>query len=355
MKRIGFLWDQICSMENIQEAITKSSKHKRKRKAVKRVLYDRDFYANEIHLMLVNKDIKWGEDHYKKIVEPSSKKIRDITIPTYYPDQIIHWCIILVIEKYIRKGMCDCCIGSVPKRGPVHGKKKVEKWLKNDKRIKYIDKADIHHFFNNIDVNVMKLLLRRDFKDPHLLEVLDYILDKGSRFTGKGLPIGYYTSQWLSNYYLEHVDHVILDQLRPLHYIRYVDDIVIFESNKRKLRKIHNRLSELLLDLKLNIKGNWQIFRKHSRALDFLGFRFFKKYTTLRKRLLQHILKVAARFSRQRKKAIRTARSLASLYGWFKHIDNGFLFYDKCLKAKAPIGLISFIISKYDKMKLAKN
>lgn len=61
MKRIGYLWDEICSMENIQKAITKSSKHKRKRKAVKKILADRNFYASEIHEMLINNNIKWGE------------------------------------------------------------------------------------------------------------------------------------------------------------------------------------------------------------------------------------------------------------------------------------------------------
>lgn len=255
----------------------------------------------------------------------------------------------LVIEKYIRKGMCDCCIGSVPKRGPLHGKKKMEKWLKKDTKVKYVYKADIHHFFQNVDVSILKQLLRRDFKDPYLLALLDYILDRGSRNTGKGLPIGYYTSQWLSNYYLENLDHFILEKMRVRHYERYVDDIVILDSSKRRLRNVNLFIRDFLSRMKLNLKGNWQIFKKNSRPLDFLGFRFYEKYVTLRKRIIIHMFRVVRRFARQRVKMIRTARSLLSLSGWLKHIDNGYLLYQKCIKPIAPLGLAKKVVSIRDK------
>lgn len=340
-------------MENIQKAISRSSKHKKRRKVVKKILSNRDFYAEQIHEMLVNNKIEWGDDHYKIIIESSSKKERDITIPNYYPDQIIHWAIILVIEKYLRKGMCDCCIGSVPKRGPIVGMKTVRKWLEKDKKIKHIEKADVYHFFQSINVEKMKELLRRDFKDETLLGVLNYILDKGSRFTGKGLPIGYYTSQWLSNYYLESLDHEILEKGKPRHYIRYVDDIVIFESSKRKLRRIHELMEGKLAELSLRIKKNWQIFKKWTRALDFLGFRFYESYITLRKRIILHTARLVRKFAKQRKKHIRTCRAIVSLYGRFVHIDNGQAIYRNCFSDKAPIGYIKLIISKYDKAKKA--
>ena len=349
MKRFGFLWKEICSIENIQKAITMSSKHKTKRREVKRVLKNRDFYAIEIQKMLVSTDIQWGEDRYETRVEPSSKKERQLSIPNYYPDLIIQWAIVLVIEKHIRRGMCDCCIGSVPKRGPLMGKKRVEKWLKKDKKIKYIEKLDIRHFFQNVNVESMKQQFRRKFKDPILLSVLDEILDRGSRGTGKGLPIGYYTSQWFSNFCLERLDHVILEECSPMHYIRYVDDIVIMDSNKRKLRAIKNRIVEELNKIGLELKGNWQIFKKYSRPLDFLGYRFYNGYVFLRKRILIHIFRLARRFHKQHKKAIQTARALMSLLGWLRHVDNGPALYEKSIRELAPTGLLKDIISNDDK------
>ena len=349
MKRVGYLWKDVCSMDNIQKAITMSSKHKTKRREVKRVLNNRDFYAEEIHKMLLTTDIKWGEDRYESRVEPSSKKERELSIPNYYPDLIIQWAIVLVIEKTIRKGMCDCCVGSVPKRGPLVGKKRVEKWLKRDKKIKYIEKLDIRHFFQNVDVEVMKKQFRRKIKDPVLLSVLDEILDRGSRNTGKGLPIGYYTSQWFSNFCLERLDHVILEECTPRHYIRYVDDIVIMDSNKRKLREIKNRIDKELETIGLSLKDNWQIFKKHSRPLDFLGYRFYDGYVLLRKRILIHMFRLARRFHKQHKKAVQTARALMSLLGWLKHVDNGPALYEKSIKELAPTGLLKAVISNYDK------
>lgn len=349
MKRIGNLYEKICSIENIQRAITESARHKHKKKMVRRVLSKRDFYAKEIQKMLVSHDIKWGIDHYKTIVEPSSQKQRDITIPTYYPDQIIHWCIMLVITPYIKKGMIDACIGSVPGRGPLKGKKRCEKILKTDKKVKYIYKADVHHFFQSIRIGVMKKLLREDFKDPNLLELLDFILDKGSRGTGVGLPIGYYTSQWLSNYYLQKLDHYVIEKLRPRHYIRYVDDIVMFDSNKRRLHQIHKKIEEFLKDYGLEIKGNWQVYRKYSRPLDFLGYKFYDGYTKLRTRIFIHINRVINRLYKQSRKHIRTARSAASLLGWLKHTNRGLAYYKNYIKKIISKIYLKRLISTYDK------
>ena len=152
MKRAGFLYEKLYSVENIRLAIKRSSKGKHKNRSVRRVLSNVDYYVDEIHKMLKTGHIEWGSDHYKQVKESSSGKIRNITIPTYYPDQIIHWCLILVIQPFLSKGMIDMCIGSVPGRGGSFGMKKAQKFLTKESKIKYIYKADIRHFFENISV-----------------------------------------------------------------------------------------------------------------------------------------------------------------------------------------------------------
>lgn len=349
MKRVGFLFEKVCTKENIRMAIKRSSKGKRKNRSVRRVLSNVDYYVDEIQKMLLSGDIKWGNDHYKQIKERSSQKIRNITVPSYYPDQIIHWCLMLVIQPYIQKGMIDFCIGSVPNKGGSYGMTKVQKILTKESKIRYIYKADIHHFFESININKMESLLKEDFKDNKILSLLHVILIRGSRNTGRGLPIGYYTSQWLSNYYLEKLDHYILERLRPRRYIRYVDDIVIFDSNKRKLHKIHNLICEFLKDYGLEIKGNYQVFKKDSRPLDFLGFKFKDGFIHLRKRIFLALNRSIARFKKQRVKCVHTARCIMSRLGWLIHSSGGVSYYLKFIKPFIEKKYLASLISNEDK------
>ena len=349
MKRVGFLFDKLYTNENIRLAIKKSSKGKHKNRSVRKVLSNVEYYVDEIQLMLKTGNIKWGVDHYKQITESSSQKIRNITSPSYYPDQIIHWCLMLVIQPYLEKGMIDFCIGSVPKKGGSYGLIKVQKILTKESKIKYIYKADIHHFFENININKMESLLKEDFKDKKILSLLHDILARGSRNTGRGLPIGYYTSQWLSNYYLQKLDHFILEKLHPRRYIRYVDDIVIFDSNKRKLHKIHNSICEFLKDFSLEIKGNHQVFKKNSRPLDFLGFKFKDGYIRLRKRIFLALNRSIVRFRKQKIKCVRTARCIMSRLGWLIHSSCGVNYYLNYIKPFVSKKYLASLISSDDR------
>ncbi len=94
---------------------------------------------------------------------------------------------------------------------------------------------------------------------------------------------GNYTSQWLANYYLQDLDHFIKEQLKVKYYIRYMDDMVLFHRNKRELHRIKKYIEIYLKKEKLQLKDNWQLFKVDSRPLDFLGFKFYRGYTTLRR------------------------------------------------------------------------
>ena len=61
---------------------------------------------------------------------------------------------------------------------------------------------------------------------------LIYVTTGGS--TGK--PLGFYISQWLANFLLEPLDYMVTGEKHR--YVRYVDDIVIFGSNKKTVINI---------------------------------------------------------------------------------------------------------------------
>ena len=341
MKRIGYLYQKLCNKDFINLAITKASKGKTHRRYVEKVLENRQFYVDKIYEMFVSRNVQLSVPSEKTIFDNSSLKERKIKVPRFYPDQIIHWCVIMAIQPILSKGMYEYCCGSVPKRGGIKGKKYLEKVLRNRKDLRYCLKMDIHKFFPSIDNSCLINMFKDKIKDKEMINLISKILDNG----GKGLPIGYYTSQWFSNFYLESLDHLIKEQLAIQIYIRYVDDMLLVESNKRKLQKAIPTIKSYLATIKLELKSNYQIWKIDTRPIDFLGYNFFTKYTKLRKRIFNRLFRRIKRLKQYI--VISQARGLISLIGWLYQIKT--IWYFRLLGIKKK--LIKFV-SIYDRRKL---
>jgi hypothetical protein len=64
-----------------------------------------------------------------------------------------------------------------------------------------------------------------------------------------------------------------------------MDDIVVLGWSKPFLRRVHDRMEDKLRELGLEINPNWQIFPIEDRGVDFAGYRTFRDYSLLRKRI----------------------------------------------------------------------
>lgn len=340
---------KICDLDNIKIAIWKSSVGKRDQYRVKRVLDDIDWYALRIQSMLLNKTYQPSDPIIKNIFDGSNNKNRVIEKPRYYPDQIIHWALMLQIEPIISKGMYAYTIGSVPRRGTELGRRTVRKWLDNDKKnTKYCFKMDIKKFYPSVQARFLKRKFRRVIKDKHCLWLIDAIID-----SREGLPIGYYTSQWFSNFFLQWLDHHIKQKLRIKYYIRYVDDLVLFGSNKKKLHAARKEIEKYLQTIGLSIKNNWQVFRVDVRAVDFLGFRFYRNKTTLRKRNALRIRRRAKKIASKTFLNEKDASAVISYWGWIKRTDS-YYFYHKYVKPHVTINEARKAVSYYAKIRNAE-
>lgn len=324
MKRVGYIYEKIWDVDNIKKAILKSSLGKRKQRRVKKVLNNIDAYANTISKMIREKSYKPSPYVIKQITDGASKKVRTIHKPRYYPDQIIHWSLMLQIQSVIMRGMYAYNCGSVPKRGIHYAKKALRKWIDRDiKNTKYCLKMDISKFYPSISNDVLKQKLRSKIKDQDCLWLLGTIIDSSI-----GLPIGNYTSQWLANFFLEDMDHFIKEQLQCKYYIRYVDDIVILGANKKRLHYVRKEIERHLNEIELKVKRNWQVFRISSRAVDFLGFRFFRSKTILRKSNALRIRRRVKKVHEKKTVPVRDAQALISYHGWLTNSDS-YQFYRK--------------------------
>ena len=322
----------------------KASLGKRHQQRVKRVVENIDVAAAKIREMLLNKTYAPSPYIVKTIRDGANKKERTIHKPRFYPDQIIHWALMLQVEPIIMRGMYAYNCGSVPGRGTSFGQKAVRRWLDADyKGTKYCLKMDISKFYPSVDNEVLKGMFRRKIKDADCLWLIDTIVD-----SSRGLPIGNFTSQWFANFYLEGLDHHIKERLGIKYYVRYVDDLVLLGPNKKKLHRTRAAIADYLSTIKLELKGNWQVFRVNSRAVDFLGFRFFRNKTILRKRNALRIKRRFRKISKKRWMSYKDACAVISYWGWIKRSDS-YLLYTGTLRPLVNVNKARKAVSVYAK------
>ena len=307
MRRVGNIYEQICSVENLQLADEKGRKGKKKQKSI--IEHDENREANilALHHLLVSKTYRTSAYKTFKIREPKERVI--FRLP-YYPDRIVHHAIMNVLEPLFVGVFTKDTYSCIKRRG-IHGcAKALRRALKDVDGTTYCLKLDIRKFYPTIDHDILKALLRRKIKDPHLLWLLDEIID-----SAEGLPIGNYLSQYLANFYLSAFDHWIKERKGVKYYFRYADDIVILFSSKEYL---HELLADIRLylwcELRLSVKDNYQIFSVKVRGIDFLGYVFYHTHVLLRKGIKKRFARMLARN--------RNPLSIASYRGWAKHCNS---------------------------------
>ena len=306
MKRKGNLYDQICSIENLELAHEKASKGKSKQYGVKLFNKNKDANLLKIQDMLVNQTYVPSPYRIFTIYEP---KEREIYCLPYSPDRIIHHAIMNVLEPIFMSVFTADTYSSIKGKGIHAATYALRDALKDINGTKYCLKLDIKKFYPSIDHDILKLLLRRKFKDIKLLWLLNAIID-----SAPGLPIGNYLSQFFSNFYLTYFDHWVKEKKAVENYFRYADDIVILNSDKLYLHDLLAEIREYLkTNLKLTVKGNYQVFPVAARGIDFVGYPTFHDHVLLRKSIKKN-------FARMLKKR-SNPKSIASYTGWTKHAN----------------------------------
>lgn len=332
MKRAKDIYDSISDLENIEAAIVNASIKKRHRPGVDKIFKDKEFYAQKIESILKSESYTASSYTIKEIIDNSSFKRRIIHVPRFYPDQIIHWALIQRIHPLFLKGMYHYSCGAIPGRGQVYGARAVRKWLDSDrKNTKYCLKMDISKFYQNVDHNCLKEMIRRIIKDQKTLALIDEIINS----TESGLPIGNYTSQWFANFYLQGLDYFIKQKLNVRYYVRYVDDLVLLGPNKKKLHKAKLEIESYVKNLNLTIKGDWQVFPISARPIDFLGYKFFRTHTTMRRKIALRIMRKSRKILKEGKYKLKDCASMMSYLGHVKHSDS-YKFKEKYI---APLDL----------------
>jgi RNA-directed DNA polymerase len=111
-----------------------------------------------------------------------------------------------------------------------------------------------------------------------------------SASVNNGLAIGNYSSQFFANLYLNELDQLVKKKLRCKYYIRYVDDFIILNESKKKLKYWKNKI-DFFLKRKLYLELNSKKTKLQSldKGIDFLGYFIKLDYTLVRQKVVQRL------------------------------------------------------------------
>nr|DAT17508.1 MAG TPA: hypothetical protein [Caudoviricetes sp.] len=369
MKSYNHLFEKAISDEIMDPALDDGIKGKKDRPEIQDILRNRIKYKQILRQKIIAGDLVPFMHQATLRIDRCNGKPRIIVPPRFdkeEPEQWIHHIVIKTLKPIIMKGMYQFSCGSIPGRGIHYGKKYLEKFIKENKsEIKYVLKFDIHHFYESINVDLLKERFRKIIHDERMLKLIFYILDSneyqldGELYKG-GLLIGFYPSQWFANFFLQPFDHFIKENLKVKCYVRYMDDCVIFGRNKKELHQKLYAIEQYLGKMDLELKSNYQIYRfdyidrqgnRRGRFIDFMGFKFYRDKTTIRKGIFARATRTARRISKKEKVTWFDAARMLSYKGWFKRTNT----YKAFMKYIAPfvnLGKLRKIMSNYSKRRI---
>jgi RNA-directed DNA polymerase len=234
---------------------------------------------------LLSGEYQHGGYHYFEIHEPKRRTVAAAD----FRDRVVHHAVIRVIEPLFEKRFIEDSFACRKGKGTHNGMKRASEFAR---RFKYALKCDIRKYFANIDHQVLMELYGRVIGDKKVLSLLENIIAshcEGSRlyvpdggfplfdgvWVSRGLPIGNLTSQFSANVYLDPLDHFVKHGLRCKGYVRYMDDFLLFNNDKNRLREWGRLIKEKLKSLRLAIHPDKYRLLWCSKGVDFCGFVVF--------------------------------------------------------------------------------
>lgn len=383
MKRVGDIWPNVITIENGIVAVKEGTRFKRNKIEVKSLLSEdidkwhridpdkaREYVTPICEKLRTKTWIHSPPKHRRQFCRNRSNggKWRDLYIPTLEDHTVAHM-LMQASMKAFTKGMHPDCCGSVPNRGIKRILQRVAHWMQDDLECRYFVKLDIRKFFDNINGDILKQILAKKIKDPNALWAWCQIIDSAP----VACPVGYYTSPWLANLYLESLDWYIAQQLYKerrskripyvRHHLRYVDDILLIGTSKTDLKKAVRAIAEYLdTNYGLEIKPTWEIKKigKHELVggkwklikgtywCDIGGYKFCKDGVILRDGIFLHTRRLARKIYKQGYATEHQCRSLESQLGWATHC-NSFNFFENDIRPYVNIKDTRRAISHVDK------
>lgn len=315
MKRYGYLFERICSLENLRQAAYGAAKRKRRRKEV------RAFFSNlEENLATLRRELlerKYTVSEYD-IFEKVERK-RRIIYKLPFRDRVVQWAIMLVLEPIWTPTFTADQYACIKGRGVHLMIRKMREDMRRDPEgTKYALKLDIRKFYPSIKHVIAKIAVRRKIKDGDTLWLLDLIIDSAD-----GVPIGNFLSQYLANLVISELCHLLKEVLRLKYVYDYSDDITALLGDKPTLHGVLVFINDYVETVRyLSLKRNYQIFPVESRGVDMGGYVTFHTHCLARKRNKKALCREVAKLRKAGVPEAEIMLKTASRVGFMKHCDS---------------------------------
>jgi retron-type reverse transcriptase len=276
MRRAGNLIERIAEAENIRLAFWKAARGKQTKAEVIRFRENLDREVRELREQLRSGSLPWGPYHRFMIRDPKERLICE---PPFH-DQVAQHAILNIAEPVFEAYQIHDSYACRKGKGVDGALKRAVAFAA---RGGWFLKMDIRKYFDSIHHDTLKAHLRRRFKDRTVLTLFDGVIDSYRTTPGCGVPIGNLTSQFFANHYLAVLDHFIQQTCGCRGLVRYMDDSVVWDGYKERLREVHRRVDEFVRS-RLHLELKPVCLNRCDRGLTFLGYRVFPHRLGLAKR-----------------------------------------------------------------------
>lgn len=301
---------------------------------------------------IIDRDLKLRPIRQFQRVDGLTHKLRDICQES--PEQQVYeYIAVYALMPLFRAKLLPVQYGSIPKKGGVAGKRKIERLLRKKFRGKVsVIKGDVQKAYPSVTVDLTMNMLRRDVgKNKVLLWFLGALM---SNYPGNHLCIGGYLPAWLFNYVMSYVLRFLYEQAQIRREKRhrlvyaivcYADDFSIY-GDLSKLKKAMKKATVWAQDkLGLVIKKVWQFYhiasledeqknllerrngsKKRTPGVDMMGYVIRRKYTIIRgrvfRRIRRQILRAWQDLERDGFVPWWRACRIGAYKGWLQHSDS---------------------------------
>lgn len=291
---------EITSFHTLMVADTHVSKGKRENTERLRFYDNREGNLEEISTLLRAGKVPKVEYHSFYVYVP---KVRKVIFIDYW-SKVVQRAIYDVLNPKICRTFIEHTYACVKGRGQLAAMEQLYTWMRETRTSGsewYYYKFDVAKFFYRIDHEILMDICRKKIDDPRTVDLLGYYINNDAVPFGMpldanqltiteeqmlydlGIPIGGGLSHMLGNMYLDPLDQFCKRVLGIKRYIRYMDDIIILDNDKERLKEYGRRMTQFLEErLHLNF-NNKTALRPVRVGYEFVGFVIYNDHVILRK------------------------------------------------------------------------
>jgi len=329
------MYRRLCSWDNLQLAYRKASKGKRGQPNVAAFEHRLEDNLLRLQAELLAFHYTPGAYHSFYIHEPKRRLISAAP----FRDRVVHHALCNLIEPVFERSFITDSYANRVGKGTHRALDRSQELARH---YRYVLQCDVRQFFPSIDHAILRGILASKINDSGVLWLIDRILESGvgilsesyqmvyfseddlfAALRPRGLPIGNLTSQFWANVYLNPFDHFVKRGLRCRGYIRYVDDMLLFDNDIDKLWVWKEMIQERLARLRLIIHPGAHP-RPVSEGFPFLGFVIYPQRRRLKRRKgIYYQRKLRSLLAAYARGEVPLEQVNASVQGWVNHIRYG--------------------------------